>query len=111
MARKKTVSELLEELGACSERLRWFAKFGDNYELAWKRASKDDLAWLFRLIKRQLPKNAVGAFKLDKLCREYAGFHDQVECIPYARNLRTALPLEVVLRAMRKKIKKIKERS
>lgn len=100
--RKQTVAQLIHELGACPKRVKYFEKFGDDYELAWKRAKREDVEWLFNHIEDSIPQKYLKNFKPGAVC---AGHLFTKRCLLYARNLKTALPLEVILRLARREAK------
>lgn len=95
----------LIRLGACGMRVRYYAKFGNDYEAAIRAASRSDLEWLADRI--QIPQVAVDMVRAPKSCRQLASVagntyvrRDHVGC---AVNVRAVIRKTLATIGIRKK--------
>jgi len=91
---KKTITEVLDALGACGERAKFYSRFGSDWPRALKAAPRDDLEWFACAVA--IPKSAAAIARYPLYCRKECvdaialGHHCQ-----FAINLRAVLALTI----------------
>jgi hypothetical protein len=97
---KQTVSQFVARLGACSERVEWYKRFGSDFDAALRRAPAYDVRWVLDKVWRRMSRNAYAVARLPRDCNRWCLMAHQ-HVIDKAKNRREMLGVFLRERAER----------